>query len=320
MEAWSMNTCLTRTSCFVALFFSSFAPLTLAAESADSKSTSVKPAADAAAPAAEKYLLRYKFAMGEVLRYDVNHATKTRNNMEGHTQEVETQSESVKSWKVTDVLPNGEMEFIHVVEWVKMSNDSPDTKANVYDSREDAAVPRGWEQVARAVGVPLSIVRISADGKVTHREQKHPQPKSQEDMPITLGLPEGEIAVGEKWSHPYDVAVQRKSGASLQVQTRRVCQLREVKNGVAVIDVEYQILTPVDPNIRAQLVERLTEGTVRFDVDKGRVISQEHNVDKRILGFAGKASSMHFVSRLQERLLPSEVTGDVQQASATIEK
>lgn len=315
-----MNTNAARTSCFVALLFGAFAPLAVAAESAESKATPATPAADAATPATEKYLLRYKFAMGEVLRYDVNHATKTRNNMEGHTQEVETQSESVKSWKVTDVLPNGEMEFIHVVEWVKMSNDSPDTKANVYDSREDAAVPRGWEQVARAVGVPLSIVRISADGKVTHREQKHPQPKSQEDMPITLGLPEGEIAVGEKWSHPYDVAVQRKSGASLQIQTRRVCKLREVKNGVAVIDVEYQILTPVEPNIRAQLVERLTDGTVRFDVAKGRIISQEHNVDKRILGFAGKASSMHFVSRLQERLLPSEVTGDVQQASATVEK
>jgi hypothetical protein len=313
-----MNIHAARTSCFVALLFGALAPLAVAVEPTESKSTPAKPAA--AAPSAEKYLLRYKFVMGEVLRYDVNHATKTRNNMEGHTQEVETQSESVKSWKVTDVLPNGEMEFIHVVEWVKMTNDSPDTPTNTYDSREKAAVPRGFEQVARAVDVPLSIVRIAADGKVTFREQKHPQPKTQEDMPITLGLPEGEIAVGEKWSRPYDVAVQRKSGSNLQIQTRRVCKLREVKNGVAVIDVEYQILTPVDPYVRAQLVERLTDGTVRFDVAKGRIISQEHNVDKRILGFAGKASSMHFVSRLQERLLPSEVKSDVQQASATVEK
>lgn len=309
-----MNIHAARTSCFVALFFGAIVSVAVAAETAEPK-----PAADAAT-GAEKYLLRYKFAMGEVLRYDVNHATKTRNNMEGHSQEVETQSESVKSWKVTDVLPNGEMEFIHVVEWVKMTNDSPDTPTNTYDSREKAAVPRGFEQVARAVDVPLSIVRIAADGKVTFREQKHPQPKTQEDMPITLGLPEGEIAVGEKWSHPYDVDVQRKSGASLQIQTRRVCKLREVKNGVAVIDVEYQILTPVDPYVRAQLVERLTDGSVRFDVAKGRIISQEHNVDKRILGFAGKASSMHFVSRLQERLLPSEVKNEVQQASATVEK
>jgi hypothetical protein len=314
-----MNIHAARKSCFVALLLGAFAPLAIAAEPAESKPTPAQPA-DAAAPRTEKYLLRYKFAMGDVLRYDVNHATKTRNNMEGHSQEVETQSQSVKSWRVTDVLPNGDMEFIHVVEWVRMTNDSPDTPTNTYDSRELSSVPRGFEQVARAVGVPLSVVRIAADGKVTFREQKHPQPKTQQDMPITLGLPEGEIAVGEKWSHPYDVTVQRKSGANLQIQTRRVCKLREVKSGVAVIDVEYQVLTPVDPYVRAQLVERLTDGTVRFDVAKGRIISQEHNVDKRILGFAGKASSMHFVSRLQERLLPSEATSEVQQASTTIEK
>lgn len=275
----------------------------------------------APAPAAEKHLLRYKFAMGEVLRYDVKHATKTRNNMEGVDEQVETLSDSVKAWRVTDVLPNGEMEFIHVVEWVKMSNESPDRPTNAFDSRTGEKPPRGFEQAARAVGIPLSVIRISADGKVTFREQKHPLPKAQEDMPITLGLPDEAIAVGEKWSHPYDVTVKRKSGANLQIQSRRVCKLREVTNGVAVIDVEYQVLTPIEPYVRAQLVERLTDGTVRFDIGKGRIVQQQHNVDKRVLGYAGKASSMHFVSRLTERLLPAETKASgVQQASAVVEK
>lgn len=319
-----MNLHLARTSCFAALLFSSFASLALAAETTETTSTPASAAAEAPA-SGEKHLLRYKFAMGEVLRYDVKHSTKTRNNMEGVSEQVETASESVKSWKVMDVLPNGEMQFMHVVEWVKMSNQSPDLPANKFDSRSKDPIPHGFETASRAIGIPLSILRIAPDGKVTFREQKHPQPKAQEDMPITLGLPEAEIAIGEKWSHPYDVTVQRKNGSGLQIQTRRVCKLRDVKNGVAVIDVEYQILTPVDPYVRAQLVERLTDGTVRFDIAKGRIIAQEHNVDKRILGFAGKASSMHFVSRLQERLLPSEVKevkevkSEVQQASAVIE-
>lgn len=310
-----MNIHTARTNCFVALFLGALASPAIAAES-----TPAKPAADVA-PSTEKHLLRYKFAHGEILRYDVKHATKTRNNMEGVDEQVETQSDSVKEWRVTDVLPNGEMEFIHVVKWIKMSNDSPDRPTNAYDSRTDAKPPRGFEQAARAVGITLSVVRISADGKVTFREQKHPMPKAQEDMPITLGLPENAIAVGEKWSHPYDVVVTRKSGANQQIQSRRVCKLREVTNGVAVIDVEYQVLTPIDPYVRAQLVERLTDGTVRFDIAKGRIVQQEHNVDKRVLGYAGKASSMHYVSRLQERLLPAESkTSGVQQASAVVEK
>lgn len=275
----------------------------------------------ASAPASGTHLLRYKFALGDVLRYDVRHATNVRTTIDNSTQQAESESESVKVWKVTDVLPNGEMEFLHVVDSVKMTNQVPDRPANVYDSRTDAKPPRGFEQVAQAVGVPLSLVRIAADGTVTHREEKHPQPPTSPDMPITLQLPKEPIAVGEKWSQPYDVSAQRQSGAKLQVHTRRVCKLRQVKSGVAVIDVEYQILSPVDPFVRSQLVERLTEGTVRFDLERGRILEQEHNVDKRVLGFAGKASSMHFVARTQERLIAADEktvdkVADVQQASA----
>src|SRR5688572_11548397 len=82
---------------------------------------------------AEKHLLRYKFAMGEVLRYDVRHATNVRTTIDESTQQALTQSDSVKTWKVTDVLPNGEMEFVHVVEWVRMSNEAPEAPTNVYD-------------------------------------------------------------------------------------------------------------------------------------------------------------------------------------------
>jgi hypothetical protein len=277
-----------------------------------------EPPADPAA-GGETYLLQYKFAMGEVLRYDVRHATNVRTTIDDSTQQAETQSDSVKAWKVTDVLPNGEMEFIHLVEWVRMSNETPERPANVYDSRKGVRPPRGFEQAAGAVGVPLSVIRIATDGEVTFREQKHPQPAPSEDMPITLRLPKEPIAVGHKWSQPYDVSAQRRGGAKIQVQTRRVCKLRQVKTSVAVIDVEYQILTPVDSYVRSQLIERLTEGTVRFDIERGRIIQQEHNVDKRVLGFAGTASSMHFVSRLEEHLLTAaSEAGKIQQTSANL--
>jgi hypothetical protein len=84
-----------------------------------------------------------------------------------------------------------------------------------------------------------------------------------------------------------------------------------------VIDVQYQILTPVDAFVRSQLIERLTEGTVRFDIERGRIIEQEHNVDKRVLGFAGEASSMHFVARLHEKLL-NDQAGKIRQASTNV--
>ena len=254
----------------------------------------------------KKYLLQYKFNMGEILRYQVDHSTNIRSTIESTTQQAESKSASVKAWKVTDVLPNGEMEFIHVVEKVKMSNSVPNRGTTEFDSESDQQPPAGFEQAARAVGVPLSLIRISSSGKIIEREEKHPQPPAREDMPITLLLPEKPIAVGGKWNHTYNVTAQRKSGGELKVRTRRVCTLKQVKSGIATIAVEYQILTPVNPFTESQLVERLTKGTVRFDITKGRVDSQKLNVDRRILGFAGGTSSMHFRSRLEERLLKSE--------------
>lgn len=250
--------------------------------------------------------LRYRFAMGEVLRYRVNHASSVRTTIDNSTQQIQSDSKSIKAWKVTDVLPNGEMEFIHLVESVKMSNSIPGGAENKFDSESDAPVPPGFAAAAQAVGVPLSKIRISPSGEVVHRERKHPQPPVSDDMPITLVLPERPVSVGDKWDAVYDVSAKRKNETTISVRTRRLCRLKSVKSGVAVIDVEYQILSPVDSYVQSQLVERLTKGSVRFDVERGRIVAQQHKVDRRILGFAGRASSLHFLARLQERLITDD--------------
>lgn len=267
------------------------------------KTTGKKHAAAKAKSTGNKYLLRYKFQMGEVLRYGVKHSTHTRTTIDKTTQRAESKSESIKAWKVTDVLPNGEMEFVHVVEHVRMSNRLPSQTTTTYDSEQDKTPPRGFEQAARAVGVPISIIRLAPDGEILGREEKIAQPEHTPDMPITLRLPSEPIAVGKRWNESYDVPMQRKSGTKLQVRTRRLCKLLKVQNGIATISVQYQVLTPIDAYIEAQLVERLAKGTVRFNIAKGRIVGQQQEVDKRILGFAGGTSSMHFVSRLEERLL-----------------
>lgn len=253
--------------------------------------------------ASQKVKLAYKFRMGEVLRYSVKYSNDIESTIDGTSQQAETISESIKAWKVTDVLPNGEIEFVHLVEVVRMSNRVPNRAVTEYDSQRDKTPPPGFEQAARNVGVPLSVLRIKPNGEIVAREEKHPQPEVTDDMPITLRLPDGPIAVGEEWDESYDVAVDQKSGAQQQVRTRRVCQLDTVQNGIATISVEYQVLTPVSAFVESQLVERMAKGTVRFDIARGRIVSQQMDVDRRVLGFSGDSSMMHFVSRLEERLL-----------------
>ena len=44
---------------------------------------------------------------------------------------------------------------------------------------------------------------------------------------------------------------------------------------------------------------------MRFDVDEGRVLSQQIDIDKHVVGFRGDASSIHYVNRFCERLAPA---------------
>jgi hypothetical protein len=89
----------------------------------------------------QKIELTYKFSMGEVLRYSVKHSADIESTIEGTSQQAETTSESVKAWKVTDVLPNGEIEFVHLVEHVRMVNRVPNRAVTEFDSERDKTPP-----------------------------------------------------------------------------------------------------------------------------------------------------------------------------------
>ncbi len=266
------------------------------------------PSDDTETPADEsvkddtKYELRYKLKRGDVLRYTVEHHASIRSTIDDTTQAAQTKTESVKLWKVTDVLPLGDIEFMNVVERVHMVNQLPDRDPVEYDSEKDKKAPPGFEDAAKAVGVPLSVVRMTPRGKVVRRDMKFRQQGVEDDGAIIVRLPEQPVAVGETWDEPLDVKVELQDAGSKSIQTRRHHKLANVTNGIATIEVAYQVLSPIDARIESQLVQRLMSGEVRFDIEAGRVVGQQMDVDKRILGFAGPTSSMQYVMRMEEKL------------------
>jgi hypothetical protein len=117
---------------------------------------------------------------------------------------------------------------------------------------------------------------------------------------MSVPLPREAVAVGESWNVPNQITIESKL-----IDTRQHYTLKKVSNGIATIDVATQVLTPVNnPKIESKLVQLLTEGTIRFDIDAGRVLSQQLDLDKRVLGFNGDNSSLHYLSRVTEEYLP----------------
>lgn len=257
----------------------------------------------------EKYTLRYQFHPGETLQWNVEQRTQMRTSVSKSTQDVETASFSMKTWRVKEVKPDGTATFEHQVDWIDMRQRLSGSQEVRYDSRKDKAAPPGFQDVASAVGVPLSTITLDPHGKIVKREKHNVKGSStQEGGEITLPLPTEAIEIGHVWSQPCDIDVPLPTGGVKKIKAEQQFKLESVKTGVATIETSTQILTPMtDPAIEAQVVQREGKGTVRFDIDAGRVLSQQRDTDKHVIGFRGDASSLHYANRFSEEFVSEPV-------------
>lgn len=268
------------------------------------------PAVVAAAPparqtAAAKYLLRYKFQPGETLRWEVEHRALVRTAVNGTTQEAETISSSVKAWKVQGVDEQGAATFTHMVESVDMRQRMSDRQEVRYNSQTDDQAPPGFQDAAQSVGVPLATIRMDASGKVLDR--KNHQSNSHAAEHLTIPLPAEPIEINDSWNVDFDTMATTRDGMPKKIVMRQTLTLLEVDHDVATIGLATTILTPLggDTTLEAQLMQSELSGKVRFDMKRGRIISQQSEADKRVVGFQGNTSSMHYVTRFSEKLLSS---------------
>ena len=57
------------------------------------------------------------------------------------------------------------------------------------------------------------------------------------------------------------------------------------------------------PEIQAKLIQRESDGTIQFDIEAGRVVSQRIDLDRRVTGYPNAKSTMHYRTRFTETLL-----------------
>ncbi len=261
-------------------------------------------------PDSETYLLRYKFHPGETIRWEVLHQARVRTTVSGTTQVAETVSKSVKAWRVTDVEPDGTATFEHSVESVDMRQKFSDREEVRYNSQTDEKPAPGFEALAQSIGVPLAVVTMNAKGEILRRQRKAVRAAAQnKEGQMTLPLPDEAVPVGHTWSLPHTIELPLENGTVKKIKTLQTFKLASVKTGVAAIEMATKILTPIhDPALEAKLIQRESSGTVKLDIDAGRVIGQQTDLDRRVVGFAANnpASSLHYLTRFTEELLPEQ--------------
>ena len=253
--------------------------------------------------ASQQHELRYKFQLGEVIGWKVTHLSSVDTTIQGNTQTSKSRSVSTKLWRVTNVDEKGNITFTHSVDNVEMWQQLSDRPEVAYNSKKDNKPPPEYEQVSKTIGVVLATVQVSATGEVLKREGDAPV--------ITLGLgeiimllPPKAVGIGSRWHEPSELAATGPDSQIKRIKIRKTYTLEKVQTGVATISVRTEVLTPIDnARIQSQIVQQLTNGTIKFDLDAGRLISKQMDWDETVIGFNGAESQLKYLARINEELL-----------------
>lgn len=248
--------------------------------------------------------LRYVFRRGDTVASRVEHRALTETTMNGVTESVETMTDSTRTWRVVHVDAAGAATLEQSVNDVTMTSRSSDRGEIRWASSGDAEPPPGYEAVPASLGVPLVRLTVSPAGLVLERRELRPCPAAASGDLVIVPLPEEPVPVGHIWTVPDEVIVEVPNGPRKAVRTRLRYRLEAVHDGLATIAVDTTVLTPLDdPRLEARLLERIWDGTIRFDIEAGRITSRRTAIDRRVVGFGGPQSSVRYKASLDEQTI-----------------
>lgn len=256
----------------------------------------------------ESYTLAYNFSPGEEIRARVIQLSTVETKIQGVVSVAKSRSISTKVWKITAVDAKGNITFENSVADLDMWESELGKPEVKFNSRTDKAPPPKYQLVASSIGKPLATITMTPAGKVVDRRSDQAQVDTGLGD-VAIPLPSGPVKEGGTWETPKEVRVTIE-GESKTVKIREFYRLEKVQTGVATIFVETQVLTPVrDPKILSQLVQRMQKGTIKFDIDAGRLLHRQMDLDQSVLGFNGPQSHMQYVSRTTEEPVETPAVG-----------
>jgi hypothetical protein len=120
---------------------------------------------------------------------------------------------------------------------------------------------------------------------------------------VTMPLPKNPVSIGATWEIPREMKINRKDGTQRIVKFRELFKLEKISAGVATVLVKSEPLSTMgEPSEEAQILQQLSNGTIRFDIDAERMISKELAWDHQVVAFSGAGSVLEYSARLDDKV------------------
>lgn len=259
---------------------------------------------------ATEYTLRYKFNPNEFVHYHVDSLNKIEVQLNQNQEKTENSTKTLKHYRViwVDEEGNGTLETMidRVQMSVKFDNKTPAT----FDSADkNQKVLKQFEPIQASIGKPSRIV-YSPIGKVISNDKKAEKETSNtQNQGFLIPLPENKVKIGDSWKEEYDVEVSVGKTLRKKVPIRRTFTLDSVENQTAVITFKTKIMLRLnDPKLGLQLIQKTPSGTIKLDLDRGVILSQDVSLDKAQVGvFEGKGAMRAISTRLETLVDPTSL-------------
>lgn len=254
--------------------------------------------------------LRYQFRPGQTLHYIVEDTSQDSFTRGEVTSDVEYSTTTWKHFEVVSVDSDGSAVLELQLDRVVMKAQESGADPIAYDSDNEAPPPAQFVGIRKTIGQPMARVKVSPTGEASQMQWlldgvPNPGLSSLSDLNLPTPLPEGPVAIGEKWKEPFEVevTVDLVGGLKKTIKLQRQYRLDSVADGQATISLETAVLTPLnDPAQRAQVIKKLAKGTAVFDLDQGWLVSRKTKVDETVIGFNGSGSRLHNVASRVESI------------------
>ncbi len=267
--------------------------------------------APADAATAQRFTLRYQFAADQVLHYEVQNTSIYDVQVGGVADSVDHQTTSTKRYRVASTDPAGAADLEVTIERVHLVANNQGEKIEWTSDSPDPA-PAAFRGMRETIGKPLGTVRLSPQGKVVDVELAGAGANAAQTREAHLDvlplLPEQPVAVGETWKEDFSIDVIIEGPPFKRpIQMQRLYTLRSVENGIATIDEQTVVMTPIlDPELEGQLIQRTPAGTCTIDLERGYLVKRELKIDKHVVGFRGPNTSLHVRGTRADRFIPDE--------------
>jgi hypothetical protein len=258
-----------------------------------------------AQPPANAPNLRFKWQAGQVQTYKVAQQTVIQETTLDEKSEKPVVSEArtnlalTRKWTVKEVDAAGVALLEMQITAVRNEFKKPDGSTELRDS----ANPEQAKEMAEYLNRPVVVVRVDSQGRMVEvKEAKTGSAaRLQAELPFRFLLPDVGPSAGQVWDRSFAFKVDPPAGAGESYDLIQKYTCKDVKDGLAVIDVRTALKTPPKTvSEQVPLVPLLWTGDVYFNVAAGKYHAARLTAKSELMNHLGQGTKFVYQSVFNE--------------------